>query len=83
MPRAAFVALVAMAAASPAGAQDPRLGRLDPATQAAVGAVIDSARAVGLPAEPLIDRALEGSTKRAAGDLIVAAVRRLAAQLGR
>jgi hypothetical protein len=83
MTRAILVALVAVARTLPAAAQDPRLSRLDPATQAAVVVIIDSARAAGLPAEPLVDRALEGSTKRATGELIVAAVRRLAAQLGR
>lgn len=64
-------------------AQDPRLERVDSATRARVSAVIDSARVAGLPAEPLVQRALEGATKRATGDRIVAAVRRLAADLGR
>ena len=45
--------------------RDPRLGRLDPDTRAGVSAVVDSARAVGLPTEPLIQRALEGATKGA------------------
>src|SRR5207249_1833573 len=35
-----------------------------------------------LPTEPLVQRALEGATKRASGDVIVTAVRRLAADLG-
>jgi hypothetical protein len=63
-------------------AQDPRLERLDPETRSAVVAVVDSASAMGLPSEPLIQRALEGSTKGAAGTRIVAAVRRLATDLG-
>ena len=63
-------------------AQDPRLERLDPETRSAVVSVLDSARAVGLPSEPLIQRALEGATKGAAGPRIVGAVRRLAADLG-
>jgi len=62
--------------------QDPRLERLDPETRGLVGAVIDSAREVGLPSEPLVQRALEGVTKGAAGARIVAAVRRLSADLG-
>jgi hypothetical protein len=66
-----------------AAAQDSRLERLDPAARATVVAVLDSARAAGLPIEPLVDRALEGVTKRAAPELVVAAVRRLAAHLGR
>ena len=57
-------------------------GRLDARTRAAVGALIDSARAAGLPAEPLVDKALEGASKRADGTRIVAAVRRLAGELG-
>ena len=63
-------------------AQDPRLERLDPDTRAAVSAVVDSARELGLPTEPLIQRALEGATKGAAGARIVMAVRRLTGDLG-
>ena len=62
--------------------QDPRLGRLDPDTRAAVSAVVDSARGMGLPAEPLIQRALEGATKGAPGARILLAVRRLSSDLG-
>lgn len=62
--------------------QDPRYQRLDPETRARVVAIVDSARGAGLPGEPLIQRALEGSMKNAAGDRIVTAVRRLAADLG-
>ena len=62
--------------------QDPRLERLDQETRAVVGSVVDSARAAGLPGEPLIQRALEGATKGASGPRIVAAVRRLATDLG-
>ena len=63
-------------------AQDPRLERLDPETRSLVMSVVDSARATGLPSEPLIQRALEGATKGASGVRIVAAVRRLATDLG-
>ncbi len=63
-------------------AQDPRLERLDPDTRSAVAAVVDSAHGVGLPVEPIIQRALEGATKGAPGARIVAAVRRLAVDLG-
>jgi hypothetical protein len=66
-----------------AAAQDLRLERLDPSTRPLVVAVIDSARAAALPTEPLVERALEGMTKGALGPLIVAAVRRLAGDLGR
>lgn len=63
-------------------AQDPRLDRrLDPETRAAVVALLDSARADGIPTEPLVDKALEGASKGAAGVRIVSAVRNLAAGL--
>src|SRR5439155_360406 len=62
---------------------DSRLERLDAATRPTVAALVDSARTAMLPTEPLMQRALEGATKRASGDAIVAAVRRLAADLGR
>lgn len=63
-------------------AQDPRLERLDPETRSLVVSVVDSVRAVGLPTEPIIQRALEGATKGASGARIVAAVRRLSTDLG-
>ena len=62
---------------------DPRLERLTAAARPTVAALLDSARAAALPTEPLIQRALEGATKEAAGDVIVAAVRRLAGDLAR
>ena len=66
-----------------ATAQDPRLERrLDSATVAALGIVIDSARATGLPVEPLVQRALEGAAKQASPVRIVAAVRLLADEMG-
>jgi hypothetical protein len=61
--------------------QDPRLERLDHETRSLVVALVDSARGVGLPTEPLVQRALEGVTKGAPGARIVTAVRRLAADL--
>src|SRR5439155_867477 len=84
MPRslAAAGALAALLAAT-AVAQDPRLGRLDATARPLVAGVIDSARAAGLPTEPLVQRALEGATKGAPGTLIASAVQRLAADLGR
>jgi len=74
--------LAALLLVTQAAVQDPRLERLDPDTRAAVAAVVDSAQGVGLPVEPIIQRALEGATKGASGTRIVAAVRRLAADLG-
>jgi hypothetical protein len=74
---------VALTLATRVAAQEPRLERLDSAARAPVASLLDSARAAGLPAEPLIQRALEGTTKGAPADRVVAAVRRLAADLGR
>src|SRR5213593_1175268 len=74
--------LAALLIAVQVAIQDPRLERLDPDTRAQVIAVVDSARRAGLPAEPLIQRALEGATKAAPGPRIVAAVQRLAGDLG-
>ena len=73
---------LAVTLASTALAQDPRLERLDPVTRPLVAALIDSAHGAALPTEPLLQRALEGATKRASSDRIVAAVRRLATDLG-
>jgi hypothetical protein len=82
MMKATIGLLACLALTTTARAQDPRLARrLDPAVQAQIGALLDSARAAGLPLEPLVDRALEGASKGAAGPLIVNAVRKLAADL--
>lgn len=68
----------------PAAAQDPRLAaRLDSATLTQVEAVLTSAHGRGLPVEPLIQKALEGSSKGAAGARIVAAVETMLADLTR
>ncbi len=74
--------LAVLLIAAQVAAQDPRLDRLDPDTRTQVTVVVDSARRMGLPAEPLIQRALEGATKGAPGPRIVTAVRRLSADLG-
>src|SRR3954451_10177411 len=74
--------LAALLLMTQVAAQDPRLERLDPDIRAAVAAVVDSARGVGLPVEPIIQRALEGATKGAPSARIVAAVRRLTVDLG-
>jgi hypothetical protein len=65
-------------------AQDARLTeRLDAATAAQVQQVVDSAKAAGLPGEPLVQKALEGATLGASDDRIVAAVQSLHGQLRR
>jgi hypothetical protein len=56
-------------------AQDPRLARLDRRVQAEVGALIDSARTLGIPSEPIVDKALEGAAKRAPHERIIVVVR--------
>jgi hypothetical protein len=60
---------------------DPRLDRVDPAARAQVARVIDSLHALGVPAEPLIDKALEGTAKHASAALIAAALRNWGGQL--
>lgn len=76
-------AIVLCTIAGGAYAQEPRLqGRVPDAVRAEIDAVLDSAGALGLPTEPLVDRALEGASKGASGDLILRAVRRLAGELG-
>ncbi len=68
--------------AAHAAAQDNRLTRrLGPATAAAVAALVDSAQHHGLPGEPLVQKALEGASKDAQGEAILAAVRALAQRL--
>jgi hypothetical protein len=66
------------------GGDDQRLvGRLDDKTREAVVAVVDAARRDGLPTEPIIDKALEGASKRASGTQIVTVVRSLVGDLKR
>jgi hypothetical protein len=72
---------LAVFASATAAAQDARLDRLPPESRAPVAMFVDSARAAGLPVEPLVERALEGATKHAGGESIVTAVRRLAVDL--
>jgi len=63
-------------------AQDPRLqGRVPESVRGAIDAVVSGARADGLPTEPLVDRALEGASKGAEAQRILAAVQRLDREL--
>lgn len=84
-PCGTLVVLAALLAfVTPARASDPRLAqRFDAATVAALDAVIERARAAGLPTEPLVDRALEGASRRMPPERVVAAVGAWAGQLGR
>jgi len=80
--RSAIVAIALLSTTLSAQTTDPRLAnKLDARTRTAVVAIIDSARAIDLPAEPLIDKALEGAAKRASSQQIIAAVRTFASQL--
>ena len=65
------------------GLRAARLDRLDPALGITVRQLVDSARAAGLPTEPLVDKALEGASKHAPGARISGAVRGLLEDLGR
>src|SRR5579885_1772918 len=82
----ARAALVAVAAASALQAQQGDTGldaRVPAAAAAAVREVAAQAAARGLPAEPLVQKAIEGGAKGVAPDRIVAAVRALAERLAR
>jgi hypothetical protein len=82
-PVRAFIAFaLACTALAPVSAQDPRIGtRLDAPTRAAIFAIVDSARAQGIPVEPLMEKVYEGMGKGADGPRIVAAVRSLTIEM--
>jgi hypothetical protein len=81
--RMTLVVTAALLVPSGLAAQDQRLAqRLDSTTAAAVQGIVDSAHRAGLPTEPLVQKALEGSTLGASGPRIEAAVSALALQLG-
>jgi hypothetical protein len=76
--------LLALVRPPPATGQDSRLAtRLDSTTRSRVDSVLAAARGEGLPGEPLVQKALEGSSKGAAGPRIVAAVEAVLADLRR
>lgn len=80
--RSFVVAALMSAYVVSAGAQDPRTGpKLDNPTKVAVLAIIDTARAQGIPVEPLMEKMYEGLGKGAEGPKIVAAVRNLALEM--
>jgi hypothetical protein len=65
-----------------AWAQDARLtARLDAGTAARVAELVDSARVERLPAEPLVQKALEGATMGASSERIARAVQTLLGNL--
>ncbi len=85
MRTAAVILTLAVAGAPPLAAQAStraRLeGRVPPAIVGVVDSIVTDATAHALPVEALIQKALEGGAKGAAGDRIVAAVQQLAARL--
>ncbi len=74
-----LILLVALGSAASASAQDPRISKphLDAASSVIVNALVDSAKARGLPYTALEDRVNEGIAKGADGPHIVAVVRNL------
>ena len=65
-----------------ARAQDPRtLPKLDAPTRAAILALVDSARAQGIPVDPLMEKMYQGLAMGADGPRIVIAVRSLAFEM--
>jgi hypothetical protein len=81
-----LVLIVALGAASPRGsaAQDVAArmdGRVPADVARAVQAIAEGARARGLPVEPLIQKAIEGSAKGVPAERVVEAVRVLAGRL--
>jgi hypothetical protein len=77
----ATLALVAAAFGS-ADAQDPRIGnRLDAPTRKALTALVDSAKAQGIPVEPLMEKVYQGLAMGADGARIVTAVRSLTVEM--
>jgi len=79
----ALVTLAAVGAAfAPARAQDPRLGNpLDAPSRTAIRALIDSAKAQGIPVEPLQQKMYQGIAMGVDGPRIVAAIRTLTREM--
>ncbi len=83
LARLGCLTLLALGAASPLSAQDPRLaGRLPASVARVVQQLVDSAVRAALPAEPLVQKALEGESKGADSATIVRAVFALEGRLG-
>jgi hypothetical protein len=80
-----IVVTALVASASAARGQSPGVvlpERLAPATRSAILRLIDSARTVGLPVAPLVDKTAEGVLKGADDQRILRAVQSLTRELG-
>jgi len=75
MKRIGLIVLALALVAGRVDAQDSRLSRLDRRVQGEVAGLADSARKMGIPSEPVVDKALEGAAKRAPNDRIINVVR--------
>jgi hypothetical protein len=75
------VALLLTIAAAPLGAQQDWVARVSPEIATLVRELTSSAARRGLPIDPLIQKAIEGSAKGVPADRIAAALRALAGQL--
>jgi hypothetical protein len=84
-PRRGFLLVAGVVCATPLAAQrdvTARLaGRVPAAVAAAVRVLADSAAARGLPADPLVDKAIEGGAKGVPPERVVAAVRLVLGEL--
>jgi hypothetical protein len=80
--RGLFTIALTCAALAQVGAQDPRIGtRLDAPSRIAILALLDSAKAQGLPTEPLMEKVNQGLAVGADGPRIVTAVRSLTLEM--
>jgi hypothetical protein len=80
--RGFLIVLLVGSALRSAEAQDPRLSnRLDAPTRKTLSALVDSARAQGIPVEPLMEKVYQGLAMGADGPRIVVAVRSLTLEM--
>ena len=73
--------LVATASAAHAQGPDTRLARLG-ASAATVQAIVDSVRPLGIPTEPIIDKALQAAARNASPAVLLNSVRARVSELG-
>lgn len=83
MMRYPVLVALALTISSVASAQtrDARLGRLDATTAATVQAIVDSATVAGIPAEPIVDKALQAAAMNRTPAQTLHAVRLRVAEL--